>query len=105
MIPLRCAVRSRGFGMARLLLELARPYRRWLAVILASMLVETLAALAAPWPLKIVIDYSVGHLRMPAWAAAIVGPAIASIDQLFLTAVSRLLPRDRWRTFLITPAT
>jgi len=48
MISFRCAVRSRGVGMTGLLLEVARPYRGWLAVILASMLVETLASLATP---------------------------------------------------------
>jgi hypothetical protein len=32
-------------------------------------------------------------------------PAITSIDRIFLTAASRLLPRTRWHTFLITPAT
>ena len=32
-------------------------------------------------------------------------PAITSIDRLFLTAASRLLPRARWHAFLITPAT
>jgi subfamily B ATP-binding cassette protein MsbA len=78
MISLRCAVRSRGLGMTGLLLDVARPYRRWLAVILASMLVETLASLATPWPLKIVIDYSIGHRRIPGWAATLVGPAMAS---------------------------
>jgi putative transposase len=32
-------------------------------------------------------------------------PAITSIDRVFLTAASRLLPRARWDLFLITPAT
>jgi hypothetical protein len=32
-------------------------------------------------------------------------PAITSVDRLFLAAASRLLPRDRWSAFLITPAT
>ena len=32
-------------------------------------------------------------------------PAITSIDRIFLTAASRLLPRARWHAFLITPAT
>jgi subfamily B ATP-binding cassette protein MsbA len=53
--------------------EFARPYRGWLTVILAAMLIETLASLAAPWPLKIVIDYAVGHRSMPAWTAPVVG--------------------------------
>jgi hypothetical protein len=32
-------------------------------------------------------------------------PAITSIDRLFLTAASRVLPRARWHAFFITPAT
>jgi putative transposase len=32
-------------------------------------------------------------------------PAIGTIDRLFLTAASRLLPRARWNAFIITPAT
>jgi ABC-type multidrug transport system fused ATPase/permease subunit len=91
MISFRCAVRSRGVGMTGLLLEVARPYRGWLAVILASMLVETLASLATPWPLKIVIDYAVGHRRMPAWAVAVAGPAIASNATTLAVAAAAIL--------------
>ena len=32
-------------------------------------------------------------------------PAMTWSDRLFLTAVSRLLPRARWRSFIITPTT
>ena len=32
-------------------------------------------------------------------------PAMTTIDQLFLAAASRLLPRMRWRSFVITPRT
>jgi subfamily B ATP-binding cassette protein MsbA len=59
-------------------LDLARPYRVWLFVILTAMLVETLTGLAAPWPLKIVIDYAVGHDRVPAWIVAVIGPRLAA---------------------------
>ena len=78
MIRLRCAVRSRGLGLTRLVFEVARPYWRWLCLILAAMLVETLASLATPWPLKIVLDYAIGHRALPRWAAGLVGPAIGS---------------------------
>jgi len=78
MISPRCAIRRRGLGMTRLVLDLARPYDRWLALILVAMLVETLGSLAAPWPLKIVIDHAVAHRSLPAWAAAVAGPAVAS---------------------------
>jgi hypothetical protein len=32
-------------------------------------------------------------------------PAITAVDRLFLGAASRLLPRARWRSFIVTPAT
>jgi putative transposase len=32
-------------------------------------------------------------------------PAITAIDRLFLSAASRLLPRARWQSFVVTPAT
>lgn len=50
-----------------LLVQLLRPRRRTLAVILAAMLVQTSMSLAAPWPLKIVIDIVVGSHRQPQW--------------------------------------
>ena len=50
-----------------LLVQLLRPRRRALAVILAGMLVQTAMSLAVPWPLKIVIDTVVGSHRQPQW--------------------------------------
>ena len=55
--------------MTRLIRELLRPYRGRLAIILASMLVQTIMGLAAPWPLKIIIDDVVGDHAAPAWVA------------------------------------
>ncbi|HSZ85070.1 MAG TPA: hypothetical protein VK787_03520, partial [Puia sp.] len=31
---------------------LARPYKKWVFIILLAMLIETVASLATPWPLK-----------------------------------------------------
>ena len=53
--------------MPPLLRELLRPRRRTLAVILAAMLVQMAMSLAAPWPLKIVIDSIVGSHRQFQW--------------------------------------
>jgi ABC-type multidrug transport system fused ATPase/permease subunit len=65
-------------GLMSLAVGLARPYRAWLAIIMAAMLVETLAGLAAPWPLKIVIDSAVGGEPAPQWAVRLLGPALAT---------------------------
>jgi ABC-type multidrug transport system fused ATPase/permease subunit len=53
--------------MATLVLELVRPYRGWLLVVLIAMLVETAMSMAGPWPLKVVIDNVLGHHPLPDW--------------------------------------
>ena len=53
--------------MLRLIRTLTRPYRRSLLLVLAAMLVETLMSLAAPWPLKIVLDNVLDGRRLPPW--------------------------------------
>jgi subfamily B ATP-binding cassette protein MsbA len=53
--------------MAGLILNLIRPYRGWLAIVFVAMLVETAMSLAAPWPLKVVIDSVVGGHKLPDW--------------------------------------
>ncbi len=73
--------------MAGLVMDLARPYRVWLVIILGAMLVETIAGLAGPWPLKIIIDDVVGHHTIPEWAARLLGPALAA-DGRALAAVA-----------------
>jgi subfamily B ATP-binding cassette protein MsbA len=50
-----------------LLIQMLRPRRRTLAIILSGMLVQTAMSLAAPWPLKIIIDLVVGAHRQPQW--------------------------------------
>ncbi len=54
-----------GKGMLPLVLDLVRPYRKWLIIVFAAMVVETLASLAAPWPLKIIIDNVIGKHQLP----------------------------------------
>ena len=63
----KTASRPAKMGMSRLLGELLRPYRGRVAIIFAAMVIETLMSLAAPWPLKIVLDSAVGHHPLPAW--------------------------------------
>ena len=54
-----------GKAMMRLVLELVRPYRGWLIVVFGAMLLETAMSLAAPWPLKIILDNVVGRHKLP----------------------------------------
>jgi ABC-type multidrug transport system fused ATPase/permease subunit len=53
--------------LLRLVRELIRPYRGSLCVILAAMMVQTIMSLAAPWPLKVVLDNVVGSHKLPTW--------------------------------------
>lgn len=53
--------------LTNLIVELVLPYRKWLVMIFAAMLLETVMSLAAPWPLKIVIDNVIDDKPLPAW--------------------------------------
>ena len=53
----------------RLVLELLRPYRGWLLIVFVAMLVQTAMSIAAPWPLKIIIDNVVGNHKLPEFLA------------------------------------
>lgn len=53
--------------ITKLVLELARPYKILLLLIFAAMLVETAMSLAAPWPLKIIIDNVIGNHKIHSW--------------------------------------
>src|ERR1700761_8652029 len=55
--------------MSPLVMDLLRPYRRWLVIVFAAMIVEIAMGLAAPWPLKLVIDDALGNHHLPHWLA------------------------------------
>jgi hypothetical protein len=48
----------------------------------------------------VVLQHELGILRRQTTR-----PAMTTVDRLFLAAASRLLPRSRWRSFIITPTT
>ncbi|MEO8738433.1 MAG: ABC transporter ATP-binding protein [Casimicrobiaceae bacterium] len=53
--------------MTQLVVALVRPYHKWLTVVFIAMLVETAMSMAAPWPLKVVIDNVLGTHPLPEW--------------------------------------
>ena len=59
--------------MPPLLRDLLRPRRRTLAAIAAAMLVQMVMSIAAPWPLKIIIDKVIGTHRQFHWIDSILG--------------------------------
>jgi subfamily B ATP-binding cassette protein MsbA len=44
-----------------------QPYRAWLLIVLVAMVVETAMSIAAPWPLKVVLDNALGNHPLPHW--------------------------------------
>ena len=64
-------------GLFRLVLVLLRPYRKWLILIFLALLFETIMSLAAPWPLKIIIDNVIAQDPLPA--------ALSWLDGTFIT--------------------
>ncbi len=64
-------------GLASFVRRLLRPYGGTLAVVLFAMLVEAAMSLAAPWPLKIILDNVVGKKKPAGWADALFGAGIA----------------------------
>src|SRR6201998_2956017 len=65
-----------GAALPLCLRELLRPRRRTLAIIVAAMVVQAAMSLAAPWPLKIIIDLVAGGPSQPqrsTWLLAMLG--------------------------------
>jgi ABC-type multidrug transport system fused ATPase/permease subunit len=81
-----------------LLRDLLRPRRRTLAIILAAMLVQTAMSLAAPWPLKIILDDVVGNHRPPQWINALL-PILGGATKTHIAAAAGIV------TVLITVVT
>ena len=60
-------------GLATLVFKQVKPYTKWLVLIFIAMLVETIMGLAAPWPLKIIIDNVIGNQPLPLWITWVKG--------------------------------
>jgi ABC-type multidrug transport system fused ATPase/permease subunit len=74
--------------MTRLILNLIRPYRGTLVIILVAMLVETAMSLASPWPLKIIIDNVVDNHKLPHTLNEIVRPVLEHGNKLHVAALA-----------------
>jgi len=76
--------------MFSLITSLLRPYRGSLAAILAAMLVQTAMSVAAPWPLKVVLDNVVGVHHLPPRAAAFLQPFLSEGNKMSIAAVAAI---------------
>ena len=105
--------------MTRLVIGLLRPYRGWLAIVFIAMLAEIAASLAAPWPLKLVLDDALGKHHLPHWlewahdygfgrhtlgvalfagvatlVIAVIGAVATYIDNYYTTSVGQWVAND-----------
>ena len=69
---------------------LIRPYRSKLVLIFLAMLLETLMSLAAPWPLKIILDSVVGNHKLAPWLHHLLGPLTENTHRLHVAALASL---------------
>lgn len=74
----------------RLILELIRPYRWLVAGIFAVLLVQIAMGLAAPWPLKIVLDSVIGHHPLPDWLQRIL-PLLGGEGRMHIAGLAAIM--------------
>jgi len=79
---------EKGRGMMGLIRELLRPYRGNLIIILVAMLVQSIMTLAAPWPLKIIIDNVVVGRKLDPWIAHLIQPVLAHAHRAHLAEIA-----------------
>ncbi len=74
--------------MLSLIRQLVRPYRGMLFIILTAMMIETAMSLAAPWPLKVIIDNVAGGHRLPSWWRDLLGPALGTESKMHVALLA-----------------
>jgi ABC-type multidrug transport system fused ATPase/permease subunit len=77
-------------GMMVLIRELLRPYRGSLAIILTAMIVQSGMTLAAPWPLKIILDNVILGRKLSPWMADWLKPVLVHGHREHLAALAAL---------------
>lgn len=75
----------------RLILELIRPYRLLVAGIFAVLLVQIATGLAAPWPLKVVLDSVVGHHPLPGWLHGMLQPLLGGEGKMHIAGLAAIM--------------
>jgi subfamily B ATP-binding cassette protein MsbA len=76
--------------MFSLIASLLRPYRWSLAAILAAMLMQTAMSVAAPWPLKVILDNVVGVHHLPPRIAALLQPFLSEGNKMSIAVAAAI---------------
>ncbi|MBI5339866.1 MAG: ABC transporter ATP-binding protein [Mycolicibacterium rufum] len=75
----------------RLILELLRPYRWLVAGIFAVLCVQIAMGLAAPWPLKVVLDSVVGDHPLPPWLHGLLQPILGGESRMHIAGLAAIM--------------
>jgi ABC-type multidrug transport system fused ATPase/permease subunit len=73
-----------------LIWSLLKPYRSSLVIILAAMLLQTAMSVAAPWPLKVILDNVVGERKLPPWLDDFLRPFMTSSGKMQIAAAAAI---------------
>jgi ABC-type multidrug transport system fused ATPase/permease subunit len=71
--------------------QLVRPYRKWLFLVSVAMVVETAMGLAAPWPLKIVLDSVLDGQPLPSAFAWLAGDDPGPLYKLNVAVIATVI--------------
>lgn len=74
--------------MFPLIWSLLKPYRGSLVLVLVAMVLQMAAAVAMPWPLKIVLDNVVGEHKLPMWFRDFLQPFLHSESKMEIAAAA-----------------
>ncbi|MHA3022155.1 ABC transporter ATP-binding protein [Mycobacterium sp. BMJ-28] len=75
----------------RLILELIRPYRWLVAGIFGVLVLQIVMGLAAPWPLKIVLDSVVGDHPLPSWLHGMLQPMLGGEGRMHIAGLAAII--------------
>lgn len=75
----------------RLILELLRPYRWQVAGIFGVLVIQIAMGLAAPWPLKVVLDSVVGNHPLPGWLQEVLQPVVGGESRMHVAGLAALM--------------
>src|SRR5688572_1832134 len=76
--------------MLRFSAGLIRPYLKWLLIVAGAMVIEIAMGLAAPWPLKIVLDSVFGETPLPSAFAWLAGGDLDRLARLNVAVVATI---------------
>jgi ABC-type multidrug transport system fused ATPase/permease subunit len=73
-----------------LIWSLLKPYRVHLGIILVAMLLQMGTTVAAPWPLKIILDNVVGEHKLPHWLSTFLQPFMSGGTKMEIASAAAI---------------